>query len=50
MKTKKMGKCGFMVMKLDMSKVYDQVEWNFMIKLMNDGVLRKMDKLDFEVY
>ena len=34
MKTKKMGKCGFMVMKLDMSKVYDQVEWNFIIKLM----------------
>ena len=34
MKTKKMGKCGFMVMKLDMSKVYDQVEWKFIIKLM----------------
>ena len=34
MKTKKSSKIGFLTMKLDMSKVYDKVEWNFLLKIM----------------
>ena len=34
MKNKRVGKSGFMIMKFDMSKTYDQVEWGFLCCLM----------------
>lgn len=37
MKHHQSGKAGFMALKLDMNKAYDQVEWSFM-----EGLLRKM--------
>jgi len=37
MDTRLKGKEGFMAMKLDMSKAYDRIEWNFV-----EGVLRKI--------
>lgn len=41
MKNKKIGKEGYMAMKLDMSKTYDRIEWMFLERLM-----RKMGFLE----
>lgn len=38
---KKEGKESFMVVKLDMSKAYDRVEWNFVEGVMKDWVSMK---------
>lgn len=37
LKHKKMGKNGLMTMKLDISKAYDRVEWNFV-----EGIMKKI--------
>ena len=37
LKEKQNGKCGLLALKLDMSKVYDHVEWDFL-----EGVMRTM--------
>ena len=49
MKSQKSKKTGFMAMKLDMSKAYDRVEWDFLIKIMKKmGFCDKWVSLIFE--
>jgi len=49
MKSQKSKKTGFMAMKLDISKVYDRVEWKFLIKIMEKmGFREKWMSLIFE--
>ena len=48
---KREGKDSFMAVKLDMSKVYDKVEWVFIEKIMERmGFHKKMDKHDHAMY
>ena len=49
MKNQKSKKLGFMVMKLDMSKAYDWVEWSYLVKIMEKlGFCEKWLSLVYE--
>lgn len=45
LKRKKYGKKGFTAIKLDMSKVYDKIEWSFM-----QAILSKMGFTDWWIH
>ena len=45
MKTRCEGRKGYMIIKLDMSKAYDRVEWGYLCQ-----VMRKMDLFDYAMY